>query len=85
MLRFLAPWPPGKEFVLICEAPLPSLRSLLRSLCLWHLPQLHLKPFLSTFMKEFCGMLQNSAGVAQLALLAHSGRVRWAAVDFSLG
>lgn len=36
-------------------------------------------------MKEFYGTLQNSAGVAQLALLAHPGRVCWAGVDFGPG
>lgn len=67
-------WPPGKEVVLAREVSLPFLCSLLSSLRRWHLPQLHLKPFLSILMKEFYRRLQNSAGMAQLALRAHPGR-----------
>lgn len=74
---------PGKEVVFICELSLPFLCSLLSSLCLWYLPQLHLQLFMSILKKEFYGTLQNSAGMAQLALLAHP-RKRWQAdVDFS--
>lgn len=73
-VAFSGLWPPGKEVVLTCEVFLPFLCALLSSLCLWYLPQLHLKLFLSILMKEFYRTLQNSAGMAQLALRAHLGR-----------
>lgn len=59
----------------MCEVSLPFLCSLLSSLCLWYLPQLRLKPFLSIVMKDFYRTLQNSAGMAQLAPQAHPGRL----------
>lgn len=74
-LAFSGLQPPGQEVVLPCEVSLPFLCSLLSSLCLWYLPQIHGKPFPSILMKELYRMLQNSAGMAQLARRAHPGRL----------
>lgn len=78
-------WHRGYTYLWICEVSLPFRCSLLRmTLRMVHFPELHLKPFLSVLTKSSTNATE-LAGMAQLAGLAHWGRLPSIAVDFSPG